>query len=104
MQAPEVGDEIPRAEDTSSPDAPKFESRVDEPQILSGTKSSPNASKALSPEMASPSKATPSLNPFENPQSSFPAESPKNTPPNPQSHGLGSASEAPLGGDFAQPK
>jgi hypothetical protein len=102
VQAPEAGDEIPRVEDTPSPDAPKFESKTDEPQILSVTKSSPNPTKAPSPQKASPSKVTPSLNPFGNPQSSFPAESPKNTPQSPRSHGLSSAGEAPLGGDFAQ--
>jgi hypothetical protein len=47
---------------------------------------------------------TPSPNPFETPQSSEPAESPKTTPPSTRSHGLGSAGEAPIGGDFAQPQ
>jgi hypothetical protein len=104
VKAPETVDEIPRAEDTLSPDALKSGSTAHEPQSLSGTKSSPNPAKALSPQKASPSKATPSLNLFQNPQSFEPAESPKTTPLSTWSHGLSSAGEAPLGGDSAQPQ
>jgi hypothetical protein len=83
VKAPETIDKIPRAEDTPSPDDQKSESTTDEPQSVSGTKSSPNLAKALSPENPSPGQAIPSLNPIENPQSPESTESPKTTPPSP---------------------
>jgi hypothetical protein len=77
VKAPKTNDDIPRAEDTPSPDTLKSESRAIKPQSLSGTKSSPNLAKAPSPQKASPSKVIPSSNPIENPQSSKLAESPQ---------------------------
>jgi hypothetical protein len=41
---------------------------------------------------------------MENPRNSEMAESPKTTPPNNPSDGIGSASNDPIGGDSAQPE
>jgi hypothetical protein len=103
-KAPEASDEIPKGEDNLSHDAPKYESTAGEPQSLSGTKSSPHLSKAPSPQNACPSTGFPGPRPMENPQSPEWAESPKTTPPNNSSHGIGSASEDPIGGISTQPQ
>jgi hypothetical protein len=104
MKAPEISGENLRAEEPLSPNAPKTDFKAPEPPSPSGTKSSPNPTKAPSPQKPSPSKTTPSLNPLETPLSPELAKSPKTTPPSPRSHGLGSIGEAPLGGGSTQHK
>jgi hypothetical protein len=89
VKALESSDKIPNGEDNPS---------------LSGTKSSPHLSKALSPQNASPRIAILGPCPMENPQSSELVESPKTTPPNNPCHRIGSASEYPIGDDSAQPQ
>jgi hypothetical protein len=70
---------------------------------LSGTKSSDHVSKAPTSQNASPGTTIPDSCLMENPRAgSETAESPKITPPNNPSDGIGSAGKDPIGGDSAQ--
>jgi hypothetical protein len=104
VKAPETTDEIPRAKDTLSQDAPKYESTKHEPQSPSGTKSSPNTLEAPPRHKATPGIAFPCSSPNNELDSSEPAESANTTPPSPWCHGLGPAGEALVGGDSARPQ
>jgi hypothetical protein len=89
MKGPEPSDDIPNGEDNPS---------------SSGTKSSPHVSKALTSHNASPRTTILGLCPMENPWNFETAESPKTTPPNNPSDGIGSTGEDPIGGDSTQPE
>jgi hypothetical protein len=90
VKGPELGDEIPNGQDNPS---------------SSGTKSSHNVSKALTSQNASPRTMILGSCPMENPRAgSKTTESPKTTPPNNPSDGIGSAGEDPIGGNSAQPE
>jgi hypothetical protein len=65
-KALETSDGVPKDEDNLSPYVPKNESTADEPQSLSGPKSSPNLSKDPSPQNASLGTVSPGPSPMEN--------------------------------------
>jgi hypothetical protein len=89
VKGPEPSDDIPNGEDNPS---------------SSGTKSSPHVSKALTSHNASPRTTILGPCPMENPWNFETAESPKTTPPNNPSDGIGSTGEDPIGGDSTQPE
>jgi hypothetical protein len=99
MKDSQIGGEIPKVEEPSSPNMTRTTSHAPKSPNLGQTKNSPSLVKAQTPWNTSPAKVNPSSSAVGTHPSAELTESPKTTPPSPQSHGLGSADGVPLSGD-----